>query len=269
MPLWRKLQIQPWGQTYVKKLIENERPVPCANSGDTALNVSAWDQELPSDYPDRDFVMTGVRDGFHIVDSTQIHGYAAMDNHASTKGLLRPAVEKQINRELNNGHYRRVKDPPNIVSPLGAIPKAEPGKIRLIHDASRPTNGSLNDYAYLNPFQYQSVQDAVDMIKPAYYMAKVDLSSAYRSVRIHPSNVIATGLKWRFSGDNTYMVDERLPFGARRSPEIFHRCTQAVKAMMAARGFPGIVVYLDDFILIAPTQELCKVALNTLLVLLR
>jgi hypothetical protein len=194
-----------------------------------------------------------------------------MDNHASTRGNLRPAVERQINRELDNGHYRRVQEPPNIVSPLGAIPKSEPGKIRLIHDGSRPSTGSLNDYAFTNPFTYQSVQDAVDLIRPGYYMAKVDLSSAYRSVRIHPTNTIATGIKWQFSGDGTetFMVDERLPFGARRSPEIFHRLTQAVKAMMVARGFPGLVVYLDDFILVAPTRELCTQALNTLLSLLR
>lgn len=216
-------------------------------------------------------MITGIRDGFHIVDTSKICGFTDMDNHASTRGELRQAVEKQIISELENGHYRRVQERPAIVSPLGAIPKSQPGKVRLIHDGSRPAVGSLNDFALLNPFRYQSVQDAVDMIKPGYYMAKVDLSSAYRSVKIHPSNTSATGIKWRFSGDSTdtFMVDERLPFGATRSPEVFHRVTQAVKAIMAARGFKHMVAYLDDFILIAPTRELCTQAMNMLLALLR
>lgn len=194
-----------------------------------------------------------------------------MRNHGSTQGPLRQAVERQIKRELDNGHYRIVSQPPNIISPLGAIKKPEPGKIRLIHDCSRPTQLALNDHASPNPFQYQTVQDAVAMLKPGYYMAKVDLSNAYRSVRIHPSNTIATGLRWRFLGDSTdtTMVDQRLPFGARCAPEIFHRLTQGVKAMMQARGFPLMAVYLDDFILIAPTREQCDLAMNTLLYLLR
>ena len=38
-------------------------------------------------------------------------------------------------------------------------------------------------------------------------MAKVDLCSAYRSVRIHPSNYGATGPKWTFSGDEEIIIE--------------------------------------------------------------
>ena len=101
---------------------------------------------------------------------------------------------------------------PKLVSALGAIPKT-PGNsaIRIIHDASRPDNTSLNAHAWHNPFSYQRIQDAVDLIKPGYFLAKLDLASAYRSVKVNPSNYVAT-----FSGDDvpTYMVDTRLPFGS-------------------------------------------------------
>ena len=64
-------------------------------------------------------------------------------------------------------------------------------------------------------------QDALKLMKQGYYMAKVDLESAYRSVRIHPDNYQATGIKFKFPGNqsSTYMYDTRLPFGARKSPE--------------------------------------------------
>ena len=102
-------------------------------------------------------------------------------------------------------------------------------------------------------------------------MAKIDLRHAYRSVPIHPSNFAATGLQWHFDGDDdvTYFYDTRLPFGAKRSPEIFHRLTQSVRRMMARRGFNSVVVYLDDFLVIAPTREACQLAFSTLLQLLQ
>ena len=102
-------------------------------------------------------------------------------------------------------------------------------------------------------------------------MAKVDLSNAYRSVRIHPSNYSATGLKWLFANEDRprFFVDTRLPFGASRSPFIFNSITQSVRRMMAKRGFSNVVVYLDDFLIIERTLSACNAALHTLLNLLR
>ena len=132
-------------------------------------------------------------------------------------------VESQILTEIQNGRYRIVDHKPCIVSALGAIPKRDSNKIRLIHDASRPTGETLNDYATIDHFQYQSVQDAVDLVTPGCFFARLDLANAYPSVKIHKSNFKATGLKWRFNNDKhfTYVIDERLPFGASRSPRSF------------------------------------------------
>lgn len=90
-------------------------------------------------------------------------------------------------------------------------------------------------------------------------MAKIDLRHAYRSVPIYPSSFAATGLKWKFEGDEdfTYFYDTRLLFGAKSSPEIFRRITQVIRRMMARRGFDSVIVYLDDFLVIAPTQQAC------------
>ena len=48
-----------------------------------------------------------------------------------------------------------------------------------------------------------------------------------------------------------------------------HRLTQAVKRTMARRGFTAIAVYLDDFLICAPTVNECATALSTLIRLLR
>ena len=107
-------------------------------------------------------------------------------------------------------------------------------KIRLIHDCSQPSGLALNDYATVKHFQYQTLDDAIALLKPNSWLVKVDLHAAYRSVRIHPDCYDATGIKWRFSGDEkyTYLHDTRLPFGSSRSPSHFSRIAQSVKRFM-------------------------------------
>ena len=166
--------------------------------------------------------------------------------------------------ELDHCHYKPVPVKPPIVSALGAIPKKDGNSIRLIHDCSRPTDNCVNSYAISDPFQYQTLQEAIDMITPNCYLAKVDLSQAYRVVKTHPSNHAATGLKYR----NTYLVDTRLPFGSSASPFIFNSLTQAVRAMMQRRG-RKCICFLDDFLLIADSYDQLKTAIQQLISLLR
>ena len=58
-----------------------------------------------------------------------------------------------------------------------------------------------------------------------------------------------------------------LPFGASASPMIFHRLTQAACRMIAKNGYTELA-YLDDFLIIEPTQLHCRAALDTLVSLL-
>ena len=129
---------------------------------------------------------------------------------------------------------------------------------------------SLNDYTTLESYlTFQTIDDATSMVQPRYFMAKVDLKSAYRSVNIDKNSQRFTGLKFALDGRVIYMHDTKLPFGCRLAPGIFHRLTQAVKRMMMRRGFTALVVYLDDFLIVAPTAKECALALNTLIALLR
>lgn len=215
--------------------------------------------------------MEGVQQGFHIVDSMDFQQVEVDNYWSATNPDNRSTVEKQILTELEEGRYVRVSAKPTIVSGLGAIPKPS-GGIRLIHDGSRPTGSALNDYALLDQhLRFQSLEDAVDFLSSGSYLAKIDLKSAYRSVKTHPSNWDACGLKWTFEGDAapTYMIDTALPFGSRLAPGTFHRLSQAVRRMMVRAGFPGVVVYLDDFLIIEPSFDRCLQAQNTLIATLR
>ena len=190
---------------------------------------------------------------------------------SATSADVKAAVEQTILSEISEGNYVITKSKPTIVSALGAIPKPNSSEVRLIHDCSHPYGQALNDNISTHSFKFQTLDDALALLKHNYFMAKIDLCHAYRSVPIHPSNFAATGLQWCFNGDDhpTYFYDTRLPFGAKSSPEIFHHLTQSVRRMMVRRGFTSVVVYLDDFLVIAPTYEECQLAFSTLLQLLQ
>lgn len=129
---------------------------------------------------------------------------------------------------------------------------------------------ALNDYCSSDWKQkFSRVDDAASLMTPGCFFAKVDLKSAYRSVSISNASQKVTGLKWNVIGSNVYLKDTRLCFGAKLSPGIFHCLTQAVRRMMGRRGYDLLIVYLDDFLIIADSQEICAAALNCLIQLLR
>ena len=222
---------------------------------------------------DEEFLKEGLIHGFRLAPDGTVFMYSDMNNYKSAiNPLVKDKVEETIMDEIRQGNYIVTGDRPTIISALGAIPKPDSQEVRLIHDCSMPKGQALNEYLDIEHFKYQTLDDALKMIKPGYYLSKVDLRHAYRSVPIHPSNYEATGLKWQFKGNKlkySFLVDSRLPFGAGKSPEIFHRLTQAVRRIMAKRGFDTIIVYLDDFLIVGETKEACQLAFDTLITLLQ
>ncbi len=218
-------------------------------------------------------MLNGIRNGFDIIDpESEIKPARTKNYKSATCPENRPIVEKMIRREISEGRYVKVDSPPVLISALGAVEKPEsPNELRLIHDCSMPRDRGLNNYAMeVEKLKYQSVQDATELLTPNCYLAKVDLKSAYRSVKISESSRRATGLEWTFEGDSepTFLKDFSLPFGSKLGPYVFTKLSQAIKRMMLRRGF-RIIAYLDDFLLIEKTKARCKLALNTLLQLLR
>ena len=184
-----------------------------------------------------------------------------------TRGL----VDREMKSQINQGHYVIASEKPAIISPLAAIPKDGGTAIRLIHDGSRPEGEAMNDYTEHHSVRYQTIQDACRMAKRGYYCAKLDIQSAYRSVCIHPDDYKATGLAWKFDGDDaeTYLFDTRLPFGSKCGPSHFSRLSNAIRRIAVRHGYEGIVCYIDDFFLAFDTYEKCNEALHYLLGLLR
>ena len=69
-----------------------------------------------------------------------------------------------------------------------------------------PAGKGLNVYADIDHFSFQKLEDATKLLKPGYFISKVDIRHAYRSIPIHRDNYRATGLKWRCKGTNTLPI---------------------------------------------------------------
>ena len=235
-----------------------------------ASKVDVWDMELQGDI-DRDFLLEGLNHGFRIssIDERSNVKSVSVNNHPSVY-KYRDIVEKELRSQIDCGYYVVTDCKPTVISPLGAILKEDGVNVRLIHDGSRPFGEAMNDYCEPHSVKYQSLQEALELAKPGTFLAKVDLKSAYRSVPISEMDYCLTGIEWTFEGDvkPTWLFDTRLPFGSRLGPMTFHRCSQAVRRFMANRGYHNLIVYLDDFLIVADSYQECLDAQHVLISLL-
>jgi hypothetical protein len=176
--------------------------------------LEQWKFELESD-PDYDFITEGIQNGFNIIDTELRIDSCLCDNYKSTQSENKQLVEDQINKEILKGRYTITDTEPHVVSALGAIPKSAT-KIRLIHDLSRP-GGGVNRLAEDTAVVYPTIDEATRSMTSKTFLAKIDLSEAYRSIPIHKSNFELTGLHWHFADSSTptYFFDARLPFGGK------------------------------------------------------
>ena len=75
---------------------------------------------------------------------------------------------------------------------------------------------SLNDYTTLESSQkFQTIHDATSLVQPGFYKAKVDLKSAYRSIRVSEMSQQFTGLQIALDNEIIYLYEKKLPFSCR------------------------------------------------------
>ena len=112
-------------------------------------------------------------------------------------------VDRKLYKEICGGQLRGPFAQPlfyNLkVSPLGVIPKKQPGEYRMIHHLSFPYGGSVNYFipAELCSVHYVSVDDAVKIIKligPQCHLAKTDVGSAFCIILVNPADYYLLGM---------------------------------------------------------------------------
>ena len=157
------------------------------------------------------------------------------------------------------------------ISPLMSRPKANTKKRRIIVDLSYPApfavNSHIQNNMYLNtPFilTLPTVDDIKNTILAkgkGCHLAKVDLSCAFRHIKIDPRDYFLLGIQHQ-----GYYHDLACPFGFCLGSAFFQRISDAVRHMMRQMDY-DITNYIDDTI-ICDTTSKCSPAFHTLVNLL-
>ena len=208
-------------------------------------------------YPDRAqarLLERGFCEGF-VIPSTVQGGRLAVRNLKSIgeqEGVAREKVAKEVALGRVSGPHPLPPWEDLVVSPLGIVPKKEPGRFRLIHHLSHPEGESVNDGIppELCSVQYASVDDAVELVRkagPGAEMAKADIESAFRLLPVHPVSFRLLG--FRLGGG--FYFDKCLPMGCAISCAYFEAFSTFLEWLLGRQHPEGSRLhYLDDFLFV-------------------
>ena len=213
------------------------------------LRVASWIRRFHTDQEAR-YVIEGFAHGFDW-DADEPPSYEQVPNYVPEQWAHKVTAEIQL--EIDAGRVVRVRKEDVVgVAALCVVDKERSGmvKVRVVHNLSSPEGGSVNDYTTVHPRKFSTVDQACTLMRPFACMAKVDLSKAYRSIPVAPRH-------WRthvFEWDGVVYSDLRLPFGNAAAPGVFDCITQVIVRYMKAQGFPGVLGYIDDFLMVCTDE---------------
>ena len=148
--------------------------------------------------------MQGFASGFSLhYDGPQHVRFSG--NHQSALQAT-TVVDEKIRHEVDLGRVAGpFRDIPFVnfqSSPLGLVPKHDPGKYRLIHDLSFPKGDSINAYTAreYSTVQYESLDRVVELVRSCglnSLIAKADIRDAFRIIPIIPEDYPLLGFTWQ------------------------------------------------------------------------
>ena len=214
------------------------------------LHVDKW-QSLLTDYWDQQLLQL-LQFGFPLEGCPLQH---KVGNHSSANEF--PAdVDAYIEEECKFGALLGPFDANPIEnahsSPFMTRNKPNSDIRRVIIDLSWPLGASVNSVidksTYLDaPFKlaFPTVDDIMSELKclgRGALLYKIDVSRAFRHVKVDPGGYDLLGLHWHHA-----YVDTCVPFGTRHRSQTFQRLSDAVRYIMRQRGF-HVIDYIDDYV---------------------
>ena len=125
-----------------------------------------------------------------------------------------------------------------------------PIKLRVCLDAGASgQNLSQPDF----PFSYASIQDAVALLTPGCFMAKLDLAHMYLTLGLAMDSrnyfgFINRGRYWRY---------KRMPFGVKLASGVLSAFMAEVLEIARSEGVSSAIVYMDDWFIVGRTYCEC------------
>ena len=99
-----------------------------------------------------------------------------------------------------------------------------------------------------------SLKDAMYLVKEGYFFTSVDLKDAYYTLPLH----VDAKKYFRFLFDSTLYEFNVLVMGYSDAPHIFTKVMKPALSFLRDRGVM-IVMYIDDPLIVSPTEKQCQV----------
>ena len=136
---------------------------------------------------------------------------------------------------------------PGFYSNVFVVPKRDGGWRPIINLRK------LNSYIHTPHFKMENIFSLRDILKKGDWLAKIDLKDAYLTVPMAK----AYQKYLRFQWQGKIYEFKSLPFGLATAPITFTKLLRPVVAYLRQQGV-RLVVYLDDILLMADTQDLLQ-----------
>ena len=218
------------------------------------LNMDSWKFHL------RDYWDTQLLDllefGFPLDFDTTTELISTEENHTSAKQFS-SHVQTYIEEELKHGAILgpfKHKPIPLHISPFMTRDKPDSVTRRTIVDLSWPKGQSVNAGVQKDKYLgsdfiliYPSVDDIVKRLielGPGSLLCKVDISRAFRHLKVDPGDINLLGLKL-----DSYYIAQSVQFGYRHGSIFFEKVTDSIRFIMRIHGFQDLFNYVDDMML--------------------
>ena len=213
------------------------------------------------------YLVDGFLCGFSLGHVDQGHATGIPRNLESARvhpEVVARKLDQEVKAKRVAGPFQSSPFSNLVVSPVGVVPKKEPGKFRMIHHLSYPKGESVNDQISqeCKMVTFDRIDDAVKAVQctgTGCWLSKTDIASAYRIVPVNPSDYHLLGMVW----DGQYYYDRCLPMGCASSCAIFQCFSTALKNVALEKVVKCRLCHiLDDFLFISPSESGCREDLN-------
>jgi hypothetical protein len=241
-------------------------PVPI--TAYTTMVPAAWERALQQcgysgEHPE---LTATILEGMRVGVRVDYHGDRSLSrtcrNLKSALGdaAVKAKVTAVIDADVQSGKKAGPFDAPPFAvfsaSPIGAVPKRDSDKIRVIHHLSFPFGGdSINSQirgAEQPLGSFEQASDAVRRLGAGCFLVKLDVEAAYKQIPVHPDDWPLLGFCW----EGKWYYERVLPFGLKSSCRLWELYATALHRMMERiLGVKCVIHYIDDFLFVVGTKS--------------
>ena len=217
------------------------------------LKVDAWKRHLQGYWDEQ--LLQLIEFGFPVDFNRNCPLIHETENHKSATEFpndIEAYIAEELQYDALIGPFESHPIASGHCSPFMSREKPNSDRRRIIIDLSWPLGASVNagidKTSYLGiPFSltFPTVDDITTELMHLGHGAllfKVDVSRAFRHVKVDPGDYDLLGLQWQ-----GYYLDTCVPFETLHGSQIFQCLSDGIRYIMRQKGFP-MIDYIDDYV---------------------